>query len=397
MGLRLRSGNRALIREINKSLVLSLVGEHGPISRTAIAQAAHLSLATVSGISGELIGDGLIYEHEEGTSTGGRRPILLALNRQAGLVVGVKLTETHLTAALTDLGATIRAQREVPLGEDRSPAAVADLLADTVRDLRARYAGERFFGIGVGMAGVIDRRAGICRFSPFLRWRDVPLGPMLSERLGVPVVLEKDVNTLTLAEKVFGAAVGHSDFLVITLGRGIGMGMVLNGQLYRGGGGGGGEFGHTTMVPDGPVCECGKRGCLEALVADPAILRRLRTAVGHDLTMDEAVALARAGDITAQNIFAAAARTLGQAMADLVNIFNPTLVIVGGEGTRAFDLLLAPLQETLHAHSFDGLADDLQLIVEPWGDDAWARGAAGMVLEELFRPSLYHETEVPLS
>jgi predicted NBD/HSP70 family sugar kinase len=393
--MQLRSGNRQLIREINKSLVLSIVRNHAPISRTDISQMANLSLAAVSDITGELISQGLIYEQEAGTSTGGRPPILLALNHRAGYVLGIKLTEKHVVAAMTDLGAEIVDQQSAPLGDDagRRPETVVQVLAETVERLRAIHPDRRIFGVGIGMAGVMDRRNGVCRFSPFFQWRDVPLGRMLEQRLGLPVVLENDANTLALAEKWFGAGLGASDFLVITLGRGIGMGMVLNGQLYRGGRGGAGEFGHIVMVPDGPQCDCGKRGCLEALVSDPAILRRIRTALGRELTMEEAISLARHGDATAQGIFAAAGRTLGMAIADLVNIFNPTLIVIGGEGARAFDLMTGPLQETLKANSFDGFFDDLRLVVEPWGDDAWARGAAGLMLEEMFRPTLYRDEE----
>ncbi len=393
MSLRLRSGNRQLIREINQSLVLSLVRNHGPISRTDIADAAHLSLATVSSISNALIDQGLIYEHEAGISTGGRRPILLALNRQAGLVIGVKLTENQIVAALTDLTAEVIEQRAAPLGSDHRPEAVVGALAALVDQLRAAHPGQRMVGIGLGMAGVIDRRQGICRFSPFLQWHSVPLRHMLEQRLGLPVVIENDVNTLTMAEQWFGAGVGVNDFLVVTLGRGIGMGMVLNGQLYRGGCGGGGEFGHITMVPDGPRCDCGKRGCLEALVADPAIVRRMQMATNRELTMEATVALARQGDTTAQGIFAAAGRTLGMALADLVNIFNPPLLVIGGEGARALDLLQESLQETLQTHCFDGFFNDMRLVVEPWGDDAWARGAASLMLDELFRPDVYHNDE----
>jgi predicted NBD/HSP70 family sugar kinase len=391
MSLRLRSGNRQLIREINQSLILSLVRNHGPISRTDIAETAHLSLATVSGITSGLIEQGLIYEHEAGTSTGGRRPILLALNRRAGLVIGAKLTETQIVAALTDLNAEVLERAAAPLGADHQPEAVVAALGALVDQLRAAHPDQRIFGLGLGMAGVIDRREGICRFSPFLQWHAVPLRQMLEQRLDLPVVIENDVNTLTMAEQWFGAGVGMNDFLVITLGRGIGMGMVLNGSLYRGGCGGGGEFGHTTIVPDGPRCDCGKRGCLEALVADPAILQRMHTAFGRPLTMDEAVGLARHGDPTAQGIFAAAGRTLGMALANLVNIFNPPLLVIGGEGTRALDLLEEPLQETLRAHCFEGFFDDMRLVVEPWGDDAWARGAASLMLDELFRPDLYRD------
>jgi N-acetylglucosamine repressor len=397
VALRLRSGNKQLIREINQSLVLSLVRDQEPISRTDIAESTHLSLAAVSSITNMLIEQGLIYEREAGVSTGGRRPILLALNRQAGLVLGVKLTDQQIVAALTDLGAEVVEQRAAPLGADRSPEAVVAAVVRLVEELRAAHPGRKIFGLGLGMAGVVDRRQGICRFSPFLQWHAVPLRQMLEQHLQLSVVIENDVNTLTMAEQWFGAGVGVSDFLVITLGRGIGMGMVLNGRLYRGGCGGGGEFGHLTMVPDGPMCDCGKRGCLETLVADPAILRRMRMATGRELTMGEAVALARAGDTTAQGIFAAAGRTLGLALADLVNIFNPPLIVVGGEGTRALDLLLEPLEEALRANCFEGLYEDVRLVVEPWGDDAWARGAAALMLDELFRPDLYHEEKTRAS
>jgi predicted NBD/HSP70 family sugar kinase len=238
------------------------------------------------------------------------------------------------------------------------------------------------------MAGTIDRRAGVCRFSPFLGWRDVPLRDLLEARLELPVAIENDVNTLALAEQWFGAGAGINDFLVVTVGRGVGLGMVLDGRLYRGGRGGGGEFGHLTIAPDGPACACGKRGCLEALVADPALERAAGEALGRSVRLAEAAALARDGDPAARAVFAGAGRTLGLALAHLVNVFNPTLLIVGGEGVQTLDLLLTPLEETLAAHCFDGLFEDLRLVVEPWGDDAWARGAAGMMLDALFHPAL---------
>lgn len=370
---------------------------HGPISRTDIAQEIGLSQAAVSEITAALIEQGIIYEDKAGESRGGRRPILLALNKQAGLIVGVKLREESITAAITDMAAAIIEQVDVPLGDDRSPAAVIETLAQMVEALRARHRHQQIFGIGLGMAGVIDRREGICRFSPFLNWRDVPLRQMLEQRLQLPVVIENDANTLAMAESWFGAGQGVDDFLVITLGRGIGLGMLLGGQLYRGGSGGGGEFGHLTMVAEGPLCDCGKRGCLEALVSEPAILRRMRDLAGREMTMDEAVDLARHGDLAANGVFTAAGRTLGLAISYLVNVFNPPLLIVGGEGARALDLLLEPLQQTLAVNCFNGFYADLRLVAEPWGDDAWAQGAAGLMLEELFRPTLYHDDDARVS
>lgn len=397
MVTRLRSANRRLMREINQMLVLGAIRDQGPISRTDIADVTHLSAATISGITGDLIEQRLVEEREAGISTGGRRPILLALNRQAGLVLGVKVTETTLVAALTDLGADIVSQAERSLDGVRRPEAVADQLVALVDGLRSCYPDRRIFGVGLGIAGVVDRSAGICRYSPFLRWRDVPLRDLLEERLDLPVVIENDVNTLALAEQWFGAGAGVSDFLVVTLGRGVGLGMVLNGELYRGGLGGGGEFGHLTADPTGPRCECGKQGCLEALISTPALTQRLRAVLGSNVTFAAGVERARTGDPRASSVFTDAGRLLGTALATLVNLFNPPLIIVGGEGAEVLDLLLEPMRETLRDGCFDNFFANLQLVVEPWGDDAWARGGASLMLEELFRPSLYHGAETRVS
>ena len=387
----LRSANRQTIRRINEAAVLGAIHDHGPISRMDISALTNLSPATITGITGKLIEQRLAREREAGASNGGgshvarppigRPPVLVEIDRGAGCVVGVKLTEHHLVAALTDLGAETLARRTVPLGEDRSPEAVVHSLAGVVADLRGTEPTRRFFGVGVGLAGAIDRREGVCRFSPYLPWRDVPLRAMLEPEVGRPVFVDNDVNALTLAERWFGGGAGYADFVVVTLGRGIGLGMVLDGHLYRGGHGAGGEFGHVTVEPDGPPCDCGKRGCLEALVGEPAMARRLAAACGPDVRLARGAARARAGDTAAMGVFEAAGTTLGLALAGVVNLLNPTRVIVGGECVHTLDLLLEPMRAALAANCFDGLYADLDLLVEPWDDDAWARGAAGLVLD----------------
>jgi predicted NBD/HSP70 family sugar kinase len=316
---------------------------------------------------------------------------MLALNQQAGLVIGAKLTEHDLVVALTDLGASVIARQRRPLGPGHTPERVVALVAEIVAELRAEYPSQRMLGLGLGLAGVVDRQAGICRYEPFLQWRDIPLGRMLEERLDLPAVIENNVNTLVAAEQWFGVGIGVPNFLVITLGHGIGMGMLLDGQIYRGGCGGGGEFGHITVLEDGPLCECGKRGCLEALVADPAIARRVSAALGRATSFDEAVEVARCGDPLALEVFRSAGHTLGIALAGLINIFNPPLVILSGEGARALDLLRGPLDQALEEHCLASLFADLRLVIEPLGDDTWARGAASLILEELFRPPIYRD------
>lgn len=388
MALHHRSANRQTIRQINEAAVLGVINDLGPISRTEIAEVTSLSPATITGITGKLIRQGLAREREIGASTGGRPPVLVEIDRDAGCVIGVKLTEHHLIAALTDLGAETLAERALPLDADRNPHAVAAALAGVVSELRATLPDRRFFGLGVGLAGAIDRRTGVCRFSPFLPWRDVPLRALLEPMVDCPVVVDNDVNALTLAERWFGGGAGYADFVVVTIGRGVGLGMVLDGRLYRGGHGGGGEFGHVTVEPGGPPCDCGKRGCLEALVAEPALLRRLRQVCDAELSLADGSALARSGHAGARTVFANAGATLGWALSSVVNLLNPTRMIVGGEGVLFLDLLLDPMRDALATNCFDGLFTDLDLIVEPWGDDVWARGAAGLVLDELFHARL---------
>lgn len=385
--LPIRAGSKQLIREINQSLVLNAIRTHGAISRTDIAALSKLSLPTISGITAELLESGLIYEREPGISTGGRRPVLLSLNHHAGYVVGIKVTEDTVIGAMTNLDAIVVARHSAPL-PGRMPAEAIAAIKKVVEDLCAMTGETSLLGVGVGIAGVIDRQRALVHYATYFGWSDLPFAQLLEEKLHVPVVIDNDVNALTAAEQWFGAGRGVKDFLVVSIGRGVGLGMVLDGRLYRGAKGGAGEFGHITVVPDGPLCECGKRGCLEALVSDPVVSQRVSTAVGRSVSINEAVALAKHGDAVVQSIFTAAGRTLGMAMANLVNIFNPSLLVIGGEGTRAGDLIIEPLQAALRDECFNGMYDDLKLAIEPWGDEVWARGAASLVLSELFQPAL---------
>ncbi|WP_376793180.1 ROK family protein [Thermoflexus sp.] len=397
-------GSRDLIKAINRNLVLNLIQSRGPLSRTDIARLSGLSLAAVSEITGELIAAGLIREVGTGESSGGRRPILLRLNPQAGFVVGVKLMKDAIASALTDLDAKVLHHRVTPLRSAR----LTQVLRAIVRAVEATIAESgversRVLGIGIGMAGVVDGESGICRYSPFFGWRNVQIAEPIAAHFGIPVYLENDVNTLTIAEQWFGYGRDVEHFVVVTVGRGIGAGIVVNGQFYRGALGGAGELGHITLIEDGPLCDCGKRGCLEALAADPAVLRAARAAIARGeptrlaeadpLTLEAVVAAAEAGDELARKLLADSGRWLGMGIAILVNLLNPQLVIVGGEGVRAGEWRFGPMREALRAHAFDGLADELQVVLEPAGDETWARGAACVVLGELFKSPVHRRTQ----
>lgn len=386
-------GSKDLMRAINRALILNRIKTSRAISRADLARQTGLSPATVTGITAELIEEDLVYEQAAGDSSGGRPPILLAINPDGGFVVGIKLADKFAVGALADLNAVIHERITLAL-DARDAASVVSKLVELVEQLlqTAGIRRERLKGIGIGVAGVVDHQAGVLRLSPFFGWKDIPLQQMIQNRLDVPVSIDNDVNTLTLFEKLFGNEEAR-DFLTITVGRGIGMGMVVNGQLYRGARGGAGELGHSVVDPEGPVCSCGKSGCLETYLSEPALVS---AAHAYNLMLDgrpvesveDLLALERSGDQAAARIFADAAELLGRYAAMLVNVFEPEIIIFSGEGTRYGRTFFDALEHSLRLHSMPGLAQDAQIRIDEWGDDAWARGAAGLALQELFESPL---------
>jgi glucokinase-like ROK family protein len=383
---------------------LNAIKAYGPIGRADIARRTRLSPATVTSISAKLIAQNLVLEKSAGDSSGGRPPILLVINPKGGYVIGMKLTETHAVCALTDLEAMIIDKSSMKLS-GHEPAQVVDDLAEMVLSFirQQKIPKKQLLGLGVGLAGIVDAEKGILRQSPIYGWDNVPLREMLQARLRIPVYIENDVNTLTLTERWFGHGQGVDNFLTVTVGRGVGLGIVVNGQFYRGQTGGAGEFGHTAIDPDGPLCACGKRGCLEAYVGDPGLVRAAQEAADagrfgspvHDL--DDLMDLARKGDPDALRIFERAGRILGLGIANLVNLFNPKMIIISGEGTREGDFLFPAMKESVQQNTMPGLFEPDTVVIAPWGDDAWARGAAGLVLREVFESPIYKNASVPAS
>lgn len=374
---------RALSRQQNQAAVFNVIHRRGQVSRSDIAAELHLSPAAVTDISGALIERGLVFEAREGESnTVGRKPILLEVNYDHKHVLGVKASNHGLTTALTNLKAEVVAWRQDPLpstGPDDVLGAIE--AATTQLCAEAGLPRSELAGIGLGLPGIVDVETGSNRYSALFAWRDVPLAGLLEERLGIPALVDNDVNALAAAEAWFGAGEGHGSFLVVTLGRGVGLGIVIGGNVYRGPHGGAGELGHVVVQPDGPACSCGQRGCLEALVADDALLSEARRQVkgfGKTGTLADLLALAEAGEASARAVYAQAGHTLGRGLATLVNLLAPTLIVLGGEGMRAAPYLLPAARETVRATSFGDLGHKVEFVTHTWDDDAWARGAAGL-------------------
>lgn len=288
---------------------------------------------------------------------------------------------------LTDLCCRIRLDRRVPL-TDRSTEAVLAPLAELVHELLAEAEdfGAPVLGLGVAVSGDVDGTEGAVRYSPFLDWRDVPLAELAAKATGLPVTVDNDVRALTVAEQWFGAGVGLSDFAVVTVGAGIGCGLVVHGRVIAGAHGVAGEIGHVTVDPAGPACHCGNRGCVEAIAGDAAIVRRIRDTTGIEVAdTAEAVALAHQGVVGAREAYARAGEAIGRGIATVANLLGPERVIISGEGLAAYDLFAEQIRDTFAAAAF-GSAADCDVQTRPLPFEEWARGAAATAIQSFIAP-----------
>ena len=386
---RLRRGSPGLIRDLNRSAVLGLIGE-APIARVEIARQLHLSQATVTEVTRELVDTGLVEVVHQGPSSGGRPPLLLGIVAGAAQALGVKISADHFDLVRVSLDGEILATDSQPF-DPRADGAL-DALAGSLAALVPKGGTAKLLGIGLGVPGLVDGHGNV--EAPIFGWHDFPLGPTLRQRLRLPILIDNDVNTLAVAERLYGRGRGIDHFLTVTIGRGVGLGIIIGGDVYRGWLGGAGEFGHVAVTVGGPLCECGKRGCLEALVADPALILQavesgLELPAGQPATQVAALrGLAQRGEQRALSIYAEAGATFGRAVAGLVNVLNPQLIVISGEGTLAWQYLAEAFEESIREAAFPPLRDAV-IEVDPWDDAKWARGAAALVLRATFAAPLY--------
>jgi predicted NBD/HSP70 family sugar kinase/predicted transcriptional regulator len=377
--VRLQKGNQDLVRRQNRAIIINLLRLTGSLSRTEIAERAGLAPSCLTRLVRELLAEGVVVEIGKSGSSGGRPAVLLALNAEYARTIGVKVELRRIVAASVDMGGTIRDRAETVFDHTPAPHEAIEAIVHLANRLRCG----RTLGVGVSISGFVDPVTGADLYSPILGWEKVPLREPLAERLGVPVWVENDVNALALAERWYGAGRRFQHFVCITVGEGIGAGVVIQGEIYRGAFGGAGELGHITIDPDGPVCRCQERGCLEVYASD-RFLEEEATRLGFSTIADMARA-ARDGGNGARDAFARMGKFLGFGTKNLVNLLNPEAIVLGGERMDESDLFLPALEEEVWRHSFPAEAEKLCIVPAELGADGFLIGPATLVAADFFR------------
>ncbi|MBU1588506.1 MAG: ROK family transcriptional regulator [Actinobacteria bacterium] len=350
---------------------------HGPISRSEIARRLDLSAGSLTRLSTPLIDAGLLVEvGERADGRAGRPSRLLDVVPSSRHFIGMKLTADEVLGVVTDLRATVLDSLTVRL-DSRDPDSVADTIAEVARTLSGRV--DSVTALGVGIGGLVGEH-GLVRSAPFLEWSDVPLGTMLEERTGLPTVVDNDLVAFTEYEHWFGAGRGVNDFAVLTLGAGIGFGLVLHDEIVVSDDSGIGLVGHWPLDPYGPVCPSGHRGCAKSVLEQGAIVANVSAALGRPVDYDEAMALAADGEPAAKRLVDDAGRGLGTLLAAIANLTTPRLIVLGGEGVGLVEVARDAIQEGIAQHR-DPRATPLALVSTPGDNTEWCRGAAVLAIQ----------------
>ncbi len=403
----LPSLDKSLMRAINRHKVLYTIRNRSLISRTDISRSTGLSPASITSITAELIKEGLLLEKQTGNSLVGRRPVLLSINPEGAFTLGVFLSVQRISVVIINLQADILANFSMPFEEkDTSPESIADIIMQAVHQCMwsTKLSKNEISGIGVAVPGFVDSFTGMIRFLPNYQWRSVDFKEILFQKLQIPIYIDNSANSLTLTEQWFGKGQDVDNFIVVNLAHGVGIGIVINGQLYMGHSGIAGEFGHTVIDPSGPSCRCGKQGCLEAYVGNYAILKKARVlAYGgawnadspEDLTIEDIIDRAFSGEKILIDLYEEAGRMLGIGIANLAEIFDPEKIIISGKGTNAGRLIFDPMYKSIPEHLSGGTENRAEFIIQEWKDTDTARGAGMLVLRDIYKLPSAHSKGKP--
>ncbi|MCU7725094.1 ROK family protein [Actinoplanes sp. KI2] len=383
------------MRRANRSSLLTDLFHGGLQSRQQLAGTTALSQASVSNLIGEMLEEGLVEEAGLVGSDGGRPRVLLQVRPGFRYVVGADVAETRVLIELYDLSMARLAQAEFEHDDDPSQVAEQLLAGLAAVTADAGVDPAQVLGYGVGVPGVVDRDGVVD--SQSTGWDEVPLGTMLRAGTEVPIFVDNGAKTFGQAEMWFGSARGARHAVIIMIGTGVGAAVVMDGRSYRGANSNAGEWGHTTLVYDGEVCRCGARGCLEAYVGAGGIGRRLAAATGRPHTPSLLAELLADPPPAAREVFAETAGYLGAGIADLINLFSPERIVLGGiAGSVLGERFLPEIREAAARHALRRPYSQTRIDLCTLGPDAVAMGAATLPIAQLLADGGLPEPEEPM-
>lgn len=393
------TADQLLVKQINKSIVLNTIRKKEVISRAGIAEFTGLNKSTVSFLVDELIKEGLVKEIGPGESKGGRKPIMLTINDKGGCVIGVDLGVNYVLAVLADLVGNVVWEKKIDIRLGENKEKVIDLLMQLIDEAikNAPRTVNGIIGIGIGVPGVVDYRKGIVLMAPNLKWKDVPLKEMVEEKFKIKVLIDNEANVGALGEKWFGVGSEFNNFIYISAGIGIGTGIIINGELYRGVTGLAGEMGHATINIYDSTCSCGNTGCWENYASEKALLDYLHKQIKqrkedkyiniqniNGLNVFHIIDFAYKGSNIAIESLREIGRNLGIGIINLINTFNPEMVIIGNTLSLAGDIILPEILGLVEDRCFVYKFHKVKIKTSRLGVRAGAVGAVSLVISELF-------------
>ena len=378
-------GSLAWLRDRNRRRVMEVLRMQGRVSQADISRATGLSRTTISTMIAELRKAGLVLDIDTRRMhpRGGRPGVELVLRDPAQVVVGIDFGHSHIGVAVADLGHNVLAERRAELDVNREAVQALDSAARMFADVLAGAGVDSgsVLGAGIGIPGPVDLAHGTAGSATILPgWVGLRIASEMEQRLGVPVEVENDANLGALAELTWGAGRDCSSFAYIKAATGIGAGIVVDGRLLRGATGTAGEIGHTTLHEAGPLCYCGNRGCLETVASGPAIVELVGPIDGERPALGRIIELAAGGDLRCRRAIADAGREIGVAVAGLCNLINPERVIVGGLLSRAGEVLLRPMRDSIRRHAVQAAAATLDVRAAVFVERAELLGAVALAL-----------------
>jgi len=390
-GLAMKRGTFKLMKSVNKSIVLNKIRTSAPISRAQIAKETKLTPPTVSGIVREFLDQGIVVEKESGKSKGGRRPIMLQINYQAFSIIGVDVGPERIVAVATDLSGKILKRHSVDLPTSMDNTLFIQLLKLCIHQLDQDFPDTMgpFLGIGVAMHGAVDTEKGISLVTPNLGLTNIPIKEELEKEFDLEVKVENDARLMALGESWFGGHGKLDSMIVVNIGRGVGGGVIINGELYHGTVDIAGELGHMVIDIHGDTCECGNRGCLQTLTTGSAIARLAQKKLEKYDQADEKIAnlsgkdvyeLAKNNDELSKNVLQKTGEYIGIGLINLIHIINPDKIVLGGGVMNSEEFIMPQILQTVETGALTKEAGETEIVVTQLGKDATVLGAIAQFL-----------------